>query len=284
MKFNIIGAGRLGKSLALSLHYHSEFKLAGICSRTLSSAQAVVDAVEAGQAVSSVAELPPAELLFITTSDDAITTVVTQLVTANAKHAGDIIAHCSGSLSSEVLKPLNALGNSIASIHPLKAFSQQVTQGNALQRCDCVLEGDKPATQLLTKLFTGLGAQVIQIDPAKKGIYHAAAVIASNYLVTLASCSVQLFHEAGIPATHAAAMVHRLMNSSLANLEKANQVADALTGPLARGDLSIITNHLQAIEDLAINALYRTAGLATLPLTTHDQDKLAALRLLLKQE
>ena len=79
-------------------------------------------------------------------------------------------------------------------------------------------------------------------------------------------------------------MVHRLMNSSLANLEKANQVADALTGPLARGDLSIITNHLQAIEDLAINALYRTAGLATLPLTTHDQDKLAALRLLLKQE
>jgi len=284
MNFNIIGAGRLGKSLAVSLHHHSEFKLAGICSRTLSSAQAVVDAVGAGQAVGSVAELPQAELLFITTSDDAITTVVTQLVTANVRHAGDIVAHCSGSLSSDVLKPLNALGYSIASIHPLKAFSHQHDQGNALQHCNCVVEGDRPATQLLTQLFTDLGAQVIQIDPAKKSIYHAAAVIASNYLVTLANCSEQLFHEAGIPARHAVAMVQRLMNSNLANLEKANQVADALTGPLARGDLRVITNHLQAIEDPAIKALYRTAGLATLPLTTHDEDTLAALRLLLKQE
>ncbi|HBI21521.1 MAG TPA: DUF2520 domain-containing protein [Legionella sp.] len=191
---------------------------------------------------------------------------------------GHVIAHCSGVLGSEILAPLREQGGLVASIHPLRAFRAHHVQINAFKDCDCVVEGDPDAVLTLTTLFTQMGAHVIPISASKKATYHAAAVMASNYMVTLASCAIALFHEAGLSEAQAQNITKDLMQSSLTHIREAAHINQALTGPLSRGDLNTVTLHLEAIQSESVNALYRAAGLATLPLTSLDESMRIALK------
>jgi len=273
LRFNIIGAGRLGKNLALSLMSRGGCELVAVCNRRLNRAVAAVSELGSGIAVETLAALPAVDFTFITTPDDRIAGIAAELVISSG-----IVVHCSGVLGSDVLVPLKKYGCLIASIHPLRAFRKNNLQANALQDCDCVVEGDLRAVELLTTLFTRMGARVMPINPVKKNTYHAAAVMASNYIVTLAGCAVELLMDAGLSEIQAKGMTQRLMQSSLTNLQDTTHVAEALTGPLVRGDLNTIHQHLHAITTPHIDALYRAAALATLPLINLDEDSLQALR------
>ncbi len=273
MKFNIIGAGRLGKNLALSLMAHGDHQLVAVCNHGLNSAVQAVADLGSGLAVATLADLPAVAVTFMTTPDDCIANLAREWTNPSS-----IVVHCSGVLGSDVLAPLKHKGCLVASIHPLKAFRKDRVEQDAFQDCYCVVEGDDEAVQLLTALFSQMGALIIPISVVKKSTYHAAAVMASNYLVTLAACAVELLIEAGLPEPQAQDMTQRLMQSSLSNIQQTTHIAEALTGPLMRGDLDTINKHLNAIEAPDINALYRAAAFATLPLTHLDDRALCALR------
>jgi predicted short-subunit dehydrogenase-like oxidoreductase (DUF2520 family) len=278
MLFNIIGAGRLGASLASALIQHANGQLGAICNQHLASAQHQVTQLSSGIAVASVAALPEAAITFITTTDDQLESVVHALLRDAALKPGDMIVHCSGVYSSELLYPLREKGCFVASIHPLKSFHSTVPDPGAFNGCDCVVEGDENLANFLSTLFGQLGAKVISLRAEKKPVYHAAATLASNYLVSLANLATQLFREAGIDAVHAKHLCEHLMESSLHNLKVSDNVSLALTGPLMRGDLQTILLHLKAIEDPEISRFYCAAGLVTLQLTQHEDDKLTALK------
>ena len=273
MRFNVIGAGRLGKNLALSLLSRADCELVAVCNQSIQSAVDAVAELGAGLAVGSLTELPIVDVTFITAPDDRLAEIALSL-----RGVSGTVVHCSGALSSDVLTPLKGQGCLIASIHPLKAFRKNNTQSNAFKDCDCVIEGDELAVDLLTTLFSDMGASVLPILAAKKASYHAAAVMASNYLVTLAGCAVELLMDSGLTETQANSMTQGLMQSSLNNLKHSNHVLEALTGPLSRGDMQTVHQHLQAIKNPSINALYRAAGLATLPLTHLDVNVQDAFR------
>ena len=278
MKINIIGAGRLGQHLAASLLELRRAQPLTIYSRSLNSALHAIKTLGAGHAVESVSALPCADITFITAPDDAIEGIVTQLTHNHCILPGQIIAHCSGVLAAEILAPLRERGGLVASLHPLRAFRAHHVHVNAFKDCDCVVEGDPDAVLTLTTLFTEMGAHVIPILASKKATYHAAAVMASNYMVTLASCAMALFHEAGLSEAQAQNITKDLMHSSLTHIRDATHIKHALTGPLARGDIQTVTLHLDAIQSESVNALYRTAGLATLPLTNMDEAIRTALK------
>lgn len=273
MKFNIIGAGRLGKNLALSLMAQGDHQLLAVCNHGFNSAKSAVAELGSGMAVKMLVDLPAVDVTFITTPDDNIASIAKKWANPHG-----IVVHCSGVLSSDVLTPLKEKGCLVASVHPLKAFRKNLIQSDAFQGCYCVIEGDDEAVQLLTNLFEQMSALVTSILPTKKSTYHAAAVMASNYLVTLAASAMELFIDAGLPEIQAHDMMQRMMQSSLTNIQQTTHMADALTGPLARGDLNTINKHLTAIEAQHIDALYRAAALATLPLTRLDTMTLGALR------
>lgn len=277
MKFNIIGAGRLGKNLALSLLHSGNGQLVALCNRRLQSAMTAVTEVGAGLAIADVAALPEVQLTFITAPDDYTASIALSLAAAGSLSPGSMVVHCSGVLGSDVLKPLQDSGCLTASIHPLRAFRAHHLNSNAFQDCDCVVEGDDDAVLWLTRCFSQMGARVVSIDITQKSVYHAAAVMASNYVVTLAGSAVALMLDAGLTEQQAQPMVLRMMSSSLANLQQTTHASQALTGPLMRGDLNTINKHLQAIKSSHIGALYRAAGLATLPLTGLDEGILSAL-------
>ncbi len=283
MHFNIIGAGRLGTSLSSALINRMQWQLTAICNQHLDTAQHQARLLHSGQAVASIDALPHAPVTFITTSDDGLAAVAEALAANPFLKPGDRVVHCSGVYSSAILHPLKSRGCLVASLHPLKAFPSRIPNAEAFAHCDCVVEGDDLVVTFLAKLFGQLGAKVISLSAEKKQLYHAAATMASNYLVTLASSATSLLIDAGIEASQAKLMCERLMENSLHNIKGSARAEQALTGPLMRGDMNTLLLHLNAIKSPHIEGLYRAAGLATLPLTNHSDDHLAALNALLTE-
>ncbi|KTD44884.1 Rossmann-like and DUF2520 domain-containing protein [Legionella quateirensis] len=266
MNYNIIGAGRLGKNLALALSTTQMLTLDSVCNRSFNSAQQACSEIKLGTAVNSLKQLPKTDVTWITCNDDSIESIVYQLIKDSVLKPDSFIIHCSGALNSELLSPLRELGCSVASFHPLKAFKSGYLNSLAFNQIDCVMEGDPAVCEWLHGIFSILGAHVIPIRSDAKIMYHTAATIASNYLITLAHTSEELLLQAGIPQHQARAMICNLMQGNINNLSKTSHIAESLTGPLCRGDIQTMSMHLKAIDNPSIKELYKKAGLATLPL------------------
>jgi len=267
MRINLIGPGRLGKALAASLILTGEHRLLGVYHPTITRAQQAVATLGQGLALYQLSALPQADLTLITCPDDEMPALIKKLAEAAMIIPNSIVMHASGILNSDILMPLKQQGAHTASLHPLKAFREANTpNANAFQGVHCAIEGDSEAINQLTPLWQAMGAQVFKLNPEKKAAYHAAAVIASNYLVTLASEAIQLFETSGLPPKNAREICLQLMQTSLDNLKQTNSPKQALTGPLVRGDVQTVQKHLDAITSKQTKKLYCIAGLATLPL------------------
>ena len=124
------------------------------------------------------------------------------------------------------------------------------------------IEGDNE--ELGERIVKDLGGIPHHIFAAQKSLYHAGAVVASNYLVVLASLAVELFAEAGIQAEEALASLLPLMRGTLYNLEQVG-LPQALTGPIARGDTQVVQGHLDLLPPKLVE-IYKGLGLKALEL------------------
>jgi predicted short-subunit dehydrogenase-like oxidoreductase (DUF2520 family) len=277
MNFNIIGAGTVGKNIALALSTEDIASLNAIVSSTKGSAAKACQELALGHPVEHLKELPEADVTWICCTDNALSLVVADLAQHTRFKENSLIIHCSGVFNSEVLAPLKAQNCFTASFHPLKAFKKGYLAADAFNQVSCVIEGDEAACAWLTHSFNRLGAQLLRINPAAKAMYHAAASISANYLITLAACSEELLIGAGIPQAVARHMICNLMAGNVNNLRHTPILSKALTGPLMRGDEATVALHLQAIDNPLIKKLYKAAGLATLPLTELTVEKMETL-------
>lgn len=277
---NLIGAGRLGKNLAQVFTKYAIASIQAICNQSIESSNYAWQELGLSGISCSIEQLPAADITIIACSDDAVAAVARQLAQQMIQ-PGSYIIHCSGVLNSSVLEPLKQHGCSLASLHPLKSFKAGYLSADAFAEVPIIIEGDEPACRWLEQVLSGLNAQVLSILPEAKALYHAAAVMASNYLVTLAAASEQLMADTGLEQHVAHKLITQLMKGTLANIEQNSTTATALTGPLMRGDIGTLTRHVHAISDPAISRLYKAAGLATLPLTQLNQDKKVQIQRLL---
>ncbi|KTD57190.1 Rossmann-like domain protein [Legionella sainthelensi] len=284
MNCNVIGAGRLGKNIALALSTTKLISSFSICNRSLASTQNACLEIGFGKAVAQIDRLPEAEITWICCNDDAIQSVVETLVHSPTLKPNSFIIHCSGVFSSALLAPLRKKGCFIGSFHPLKAFKINYLESTAFEQVNCVLEGDDVVCEWLKNAFVPLGASLIAIKPEAKATYHAAACMASNYLITLAACSEELLLKAGINPQQSRQMIVNLMQGNLDNLQRTKYIPEALTGPLARGDIATISLHLKTIQNDKIRDLYQEAGLNTLPLTQLSGQIKEQLKVILTQK
>ena len=260
----IVGCGRVGTALAVWLH-RAGYPVCGLASRRLQSAQAVAALIgprpcsQEPQAVTA-----EADVVFITTPDGAIETVCRHIAATGGFRAGSIVLHCSGALPSTILAPARQAGAWIGSLHPLQSFAVPTLDRNPFAGIIVSVEGDGPALQAAEALAADLNAHPQQILTEAKTLYHAAAVVASNYLVTLLDLAFGLLQRAGVAPRDAHGVLRPLIDGTLANVARIGPPA-ALTGPVARGDRETVAHHLEAIgaqhpESLA---LYRALGIAT---------------------
>jgi predicted short-subunit dehydrogenase-like oxidoreductase (DUF2520 family) len=96
---------------------------------------------------------------------------------------------------------------------------------------------------------------------------HASAVIASNYLVVLANLMTKVSAKGGIPEDISLKALIPLMRNTLDNIEQ-NGVTNSLTGPIARGDVNTVADHLELLtSDPELLKLYKLFGLEALKLS-----------------
>ena len=281
LNINIIGAGRVGKTLGALLARTAGVAVVGICNQTIKSSQNAINFIGSGVAYQHIRELPPADITLLTTPDDTISRVVEQLCVEGIYRPNSIMVHCSGTLSCYILSPLNSLGYSVAGVHPLRSFSDPSISLEKFSGTYCAIEGDVSALLLLKPLLKLMGAITHEIDPAFKAEYHAAAVFASNYMVTLAQQSWLCMLNAGVDRKIAMNLVLNLMQGTVDQIYQQSEPAHALTGPIQRGDLATVQLHLNALSFGNQKNLYSILGQATLPFTQHNLDILTSLQLAL---
>ena len=227
----------------------------------------------------SVGELPEwlshVEVVLLAVPDDAITGVAAALAAAGLVRPGQTVLHLSGALGRDALRALASCGAALGSLHPLQSLSDPATAPQRLNGPVAAVEGDARAIVVATALARGLGMDPVPIAEAAKPSYHAAAVVAANFLVTLAATSQRLFVRAGLPPDGATRALATLMQGTLDNVRAAGP-AGALTGPVARGDIETIRRHLAALDG-ADAELYRTLSRATLALASLDAERRRAI-------
>lgn len=268
----IIGCGRLGKSLAYQLKAagHDVFGIA--CHRAESAAKAAeLTGINHDSALKLTAL---AEVIFLTVPDDMLRDVCTWLSLNGNIQPGTIVLHCSGSRPSSILETAKNTGAFIASLHPLQSFSGFNKDINPFMNINFTVEGESQAVNVARELAMNLGAaRCYAIDTNGKVLYHAAAVVASNYLVTLFNMAANLLEKAGIAKDDAFTILAPLLNGTLKNLaDNAPCYEMALTGPITRGDTQVVSTHLDAMQAQipATAELYKTMGMATVKIAQNQ--------------
>lgn len=264
----IIGAGVVGTALGI-LAGRAGYRIAAVASRREGSARRAVAQIGQGQVCSPVEAAQRGQLVLLTVNDDAIAPLAAALADVRAVAAGAVVAHCSGALSSEVLSPLaDRCGAAVASMHPLQTFPSVLVALDALPGCYFFCEGKGHAVSTVMQLAGDIGGIAVEIEPDRKTLYHAAACMACNYLATLQEAAIAAAMLAGIGTVPARQALKPLVAATVNNIMDLGP-GPALTGPIARGDVQTVAQHLRALEatDAELAELYRqlgrrTAGLA----------------------
>ncbi len=264
-KVAILGAGVVGTSLGRVLRERGH-EIVGVVTRSEATARRAAEAVGGAAAGVDPAEAAArADLVLVTTPDRAIASVCAEVGRRGGFRRGSVVAHTSGALDSEVLEAARGAGCETGSLHPLGTFAS--AESASFAGIYFFFEGTPGAVRVLADLAREIGGLPVPLARGGKALYHAAAVVACNYLVTLASEGVELMAAAGVPREAALPALLPLLRGTVRNLE-ALGLPRALTGPIARGDTPTVGRHLEAIRRdwPAAEEMYRVLGRRTVPI------------------
>ncbi len=219
------------------------------------------------------------ELILLTVPDDEIEVVSTKLCDAFNTFEGKKIVHCSGTISSDILLKLKKKKGAIASFHPIQAITVDT---NTFESTWFDVEGDDDVINFLGKLVKDIVANILPITKSAKPYLHAAAVVASNYLVTLMKIAEEIAEIGGVDKAQTMSAMLPLMQSALSNIE-AKGTQYSLTGPIARGDVKTVKNHLDILHNHdQLLGIYKALGLATSELSKAPEKNVMEIKKLLQ--
>ena len=252
MKLAFIGCGAAGRPMAIAWR-EAGHELGAIVCRTPATSAEAARAIGGGTPGGDPRD---ADVVVFATPDDSIASAAA----AHALRADQVALHLSGAHPSTLLAPTGAR---VASLHPLCAFAS-ATAEIRLSETHFFVEGGAGAVEVAEQLARDVGPHVARIQTANKLLYHAGAAIASNYVVTLLAIARELFGDAGVEPEPALAALTQLARGAVDNVGRVGLPA-ALTGPAARGDVELVSAHLDVLGG-ELRALYQHLLTATLPL------------------
>jgi predicted short-subunit dehydrogenase-like oxidoreductase (DUF2520 family) len=271
----IVGAGRVGCALGRRLR-EKGWRIGPVITRSMRTARAARRRIGTGQPQAGLSDaVLAADLILIATPDRAIAETAKALArilparrsaaqgadkdnrsgsarqTRGPKKSGGkawrgtTVLHTSGALGSDVLRPLALRGAAIGSLHPLQTFSGRNTP--SLAGCACAIEGSTAALPIARRICRELGGVPVVLPQRRKAAYHAAAALAAGHVLAVIEAAVRVLVTAGFPRKRAVRALLALTRQTLANYERLGARA-AWTGPLSRGDFSVIERHLEALR------------------------------------
>ncbi|MEK7408889.1 MAG: DUF2520 domain-containing protein [Acidobacteriota bacterium] len=255
----IAGGGRIAQAFGRLLREHGE-PVAAVASREPEHAAAAARFIGCPHAL-SYAELPSrACRVLIAVPDDALASVAAALAGGGLR--GGAALHTCGSRGPEALAALAAGGVSCGALHPLQTVATPQQGLAALPGAAFAITAEGPAAAWAERIVSLLDGLALRIPAERRPLYHAAAVMASNYLVGLVDAAVMLMNAAGVEEDTALRALAPLVGASSANALALGPLK-ALTGPIERGDVETVALHWKALAaaPAPVRELYRAAGL-----------------------
>ncbi len=217
----MVGRGRMGTALAAALA-RAGYRTDGPAAR---------------------GEVPAGEVLLLCVPDGEI-----HAAAAGVAGAAPLVGHTSGATPLAALEPAARAGAEVLGLHPLQSLTGDQA---SLSGAGCAVAGSTPAAEAVaTAIARDLGMSPFPIDDDQRGAYHAAASIASNFLVTLEAAAERVAEGAGLRPDQSRGLLAPLVRTTVSNWGALGPER-ALTGPVARGDESTIALQRAAVADTA---------------------------------
>jgi predicted short-subunit dehydrogenase-like oxidoreductase (DUF2520 family) len=290
LPIGIVGPGRLGQALG-KLLYGLGQPVVAIAGRDVSRTRAAAEFIGSGsrgnvQAV-DCSKLPGmASRILIAVPDDALPTVAREL--ASAPEPAGVALHTCGSRGPEALVFLQERGTVCGTFHPLQTVATPEQGVADLPGSYFGITAASDGRDWALEICELLGGHALDIPAGSRPLYHAGAVMASNYIVTMIDAAAMLFEQAGVDRAEALKALAPLIRASVSNTLAAGP-AQALTGPIERGDEQTVAAHLRALRAApeSLRDLYCSAGLHTVELARRkspDTDRRTIESLLRKEQ
>jgi len=278
LKIGIIGSGKVGTATAVLLA-EAGYEIGFICDQNRDALERASERVGVATKKEVIAVTDPkdstneVDLIFITTPDRSIETAARELARRRAIRPGHIVVHMSGSLTSDVLSAVRERGAHAASLHPLQSFADFDQAKKNIPGSIFCIEGDEQALPILKEIVGVLKGRELRIPKEEKPLYHAGAVVASNFLVSLVWVSLLMYEKVGLDKKAAFHALLPLIGGTLRNIETLG-APEALTGPIVRGDIDTVRNHLAVIQERfpEFSEFYRIMGRITVELARENRD------------
>lgn len=265
MDISVVGAGRVGTALAV-LWRRSGHRIVAVAGGSATGNRAATH-LPGVPVLEPEAAIAGAEVIVIATPDSAIRPVCERLSAALPEGAS--VAHASGASGLDALDAAAAAGASTLAVHPYQTCP---TVEAAVERMAgatfAVTARDEAGYLLGERLARDAGGRPFRIADELKPLYHASAVFASNYLVTVTALAEQLAGEAGVPDP--ADAIALLQEATLENIGRVGP-AQALTGPAVRGDALTLGRNIETLAERAPNAVQPYVMLADLAIALAER-------------
>ena len=239
-----IGAGRLGRTLARALAAKG-VAVRAVGSRSAPAAQALAALLPGCAALPVDEAAAAAELVFLTVPDDAIAPSAAAL----RWRAGQRVVHCSGATEIDALAAASAQGAQVGGFHPLQIFSDPERALSLLPGSTVAIEAEGALAAELQALAALLGMQPLTLRPGTRAAYHGAASFAASFLLSMLDEAAQVWEAIGLPREQALRSLLPLARGTL-DAAEAKGLAQALAGPISRGDAGVVAKHLRAFDAL----------------------------------
>ncbi len=278
----IIGAGRTGTTFAYVLagNKSGDLKIVSVSSRSDASIKRAKEilgglAKDINFTKNNIEAAAAANCVMICTPDDKIKDAAEEVFKSGSIDPTKYtVIHSSGSRSLKALEAAGSAGAGIASVHPLKSFASIPEAIETIPGTFFGLtSGGGEARKAAARIVEGLHGIVIEVEDSKKPLYHAAACVASNYMVTLINYAVFLHEVAGIKPDDSLKGLMSLIEGTIENIKKMG-TKKSLTGPVARGDTGTIEEHIKNLENNLNQediSLYRLMGIETAKIAKHNK-------------
>lgn len=251
----IIGPGRVGTTLAAALTQagHRVVAVSGgseaARGRFVSRFAGAISTEAASDAAGR------AELVLVTTPDDAIESVVTAIAVGDGFQETQHVVHTSGALGLAPLRRAALAGARVAACHPAQTFPEGMVDPAAIVGVAWAVTAASDDRGWAHDLVEQLGGTPHELPETGRVLYHAGLAVASNAVGAAVAVSRQLLRAAGVDDP--APFLGPLVSASADNAVERG--ADALTGPVVRGDVGTVHRHLAELEATAphLAAAYR---------------------------
>jgi predicted short-subunit dehydrogenase-like oxidoreductase (DUF2520 family) len=251
-RLGFVGAGRIARCLALGFA-RAGYPVTAIASRSPESARQLASQIESCAAYDDPQRIvESADILFLTVPDDSIGSTANTLAfpacAAPGKEAWAVV-HCSGASPVELLAPARDQGASIGGFHPLYLFSGDLTDVDRIAGCSVTIEADGALKDALMALAAALRCHPLSIPAGGRLLYHAAAHNAASFTLCSLAENVNLWRKLGFDEHDA---LRALLPMMAGTLETARDrgLANALAGPVSRGDLGVVEKQLSLMEEM----------------------------------